>query len=58
MATSVPFMVIGSLSNGVFERRTPTGSGLFHTRAMFFTKMFGQIVCIRVKKHSKTNVVA
>ena len=55
---SVPFMVIGSLSNGVFERRTPTGSGLFHTRAMFFTKMFGQIVCIRVKKHSKTNVVA
>ena len=28
MATSVPFMIIGSLSNGIFERRTPTTFGL------------------------------
>ena len=29
----------------------------FYSWAMFFAKVFVQIVCVRVKKHGKTNVV-
>ena len=53
---------IGSLiSNGLlidFERCTSTGSGLYFIACNVFAKMFGKIVRIRVKKRSKTNVLA
>ena len=48
---------LGSLSNGAFEQCASTGSGLFLFLGNVFAKIFGQIVCIRVKKHGKTNVV-
>ena len=48
---------IGSLSSDVFERRVSTGSGLF-AQSCDFKQTFGQIVFIRAKKLSHTNLVA
>ena len=48
---------LGSLCNGAFEQCASTGSGLFLFLGNVFAKIFGQIVCTRVKKHAKTNVV-
>ena len=48
----------GSISNDVFERRTSTGSGLFALYGREFEQIFGQIVSIRVKTLSNTNLVA
>ena len=50
--------ILGSLSSDVFERRTSTGSGLFALLSRNFDQIFGQIVSIRVKKLSNTNMVA
>ena len=41
----------------VFERRTSSGSGLFALLSLVFEKNFGQIVFLRVKTLSNTNVV-
>ena len=51
-------MLIESLSSDVFERRTSTGSGLFALLSGNFDLIFGQIVSIRVKTLSNTNMVA
>ena len=48
--------VIGSLSNNVFDRIS-TGSGLFTLFGRDFKQILGQIVSIRVKTLSKTNLV-
>ena len=48
---------LGSLCNGAFEQCASTGSGLFLFLGNVFAKIFGQIVCTRVKKHDETNVV-
>ena len=50
--------LLGSLSSDVFERRTSTGSGLFALLSSNFDHIFGQIVSIRVKTLSNTNMVA
>ena len=51
--------ILGSLSGDVFERRTSNGSGLFPLLSQdFFKQIFGQIVFIRVKTHSNTNLLA
>ena len=42
----------------VFERRTSTGSGLFALLSRNFDQIFGQIVSIRIKTRSNTNMVA
>ena len=47
----------GSLSNSVFERRTSTGSCFFAPLRRDFEQIFGQIVSIRVKTLSNTNLV-
>ena len=47
----------GSLSNSVFERRTSTGSCFFTPLRRDFEQIFGQIVSIRVKTLSNTNLV-
>ena len=47
-----------SLSNDVFERRTSTGSGLFALLGSVFEQILGQIVSLRVKTLSNTNLVA
>ena len=52
------YSTIGSLSSDVFERRTSTGSGLFALLSRKFDHIFGQIVSIRVKTLSNTNMVA
>ena len=49
--------IIGSLSNSVFERRTSTGSCFFAPLRRDFEQIFGQIVSIRVKTLSNTNLV-
>ena len=46
-----------SLRSDVFERRTLTGSGLFAHLSCDFEQTFGQIVSIRVKTLSNTNLV-
>ena len=51
-------MLIGSLSNDVFERRTSTGSCPFSFLRDGFAQIFSQIVSIRVKKLSNTNYIA
>ena len=56
--TSLSQLPIASLSKDVFERRSSIGSEFFSFLGNVFAKIFGQIVCIRVKKHGKTNVVA
>ena len=48
----------GSLSSGVFERRTSTGSGVFALFGRDFEQILGQIVSLRVKALSNTNLVA
>ena len=49
---------VESLSSDVFERRTSTGSGLFPHLSCDFEQTFGQVVSIRVKTLSNTNLVA
>ena len=49
--------ILGSLSNSVFERRTSTGSCFFAPLRRDFEQLFGQIVSIRVKTLSNTNLV-
>ena len=51
-------VIIGSLSNDVFERRTLTGSCPFSFLGDGFAQIFSQIVSIRVKKLSNTNYIA
>ena len=52
-------MPIGSLiSSDVLERRMLNGSGLFALLSRGFEQMFGQIVSIRMKTLSNTDVVA
>ena len=55
---SVCTLLIGSLSNSVFERRTSTGSGLFATLASGWVQNPGQIAFIRENKLSNTNFLA
>ena len=50
--------ILGSLSNSVFERRTSTGSCFFAPLSRDLEQIFGQIVSIRVKTLSNTNLVA
>ena len=51
------YFSIGSLSIDVFKRRTSTGSGLFALLSRDFEQIFRQIVSIRVKTLSHTNLV-
>ena len=46
------------LSSDVFERRTSTGSGFFALFGRDFEQKPGQIVSVRVKTLSNTNLVA
>ena len=50
--------IIGRLSSDVFEQGTSTGSGLFAHLSCEFEQTFRQIVSIRVKTLSHTNLVA
>ena len=52
------FALLESLSSDVFERRTSTGSGLFAHLSCDLNKFLGQVVSIRVKTLSHTNLVA
>ena len=47
-----------SLSKAVFERRSSAVSGRFAFLGSDLARIFGQIVSIRVKKLSKTDLVA
>ena len=51
-------MLLGSLSNNVFERRTSTGSGLFSFFDGGFAQIFSQIASITVKKLRNTNFIS
>ena len=51
-------LIIGSLSNNVFERRTSTGSGLFCFFDGGFAQIFSQIASITVKKLRNTNFIS
>ena len=51
-------VIIGSLSNNGFERRTSTGSGLFSFFAGGFAQIFSQIASITVKKLRNTNFIS
>ena len=53
-----PIMPIGSLSSDVLERRMLNGSRLFALLSRDFEQMFGQIVSIRMKTLSNTNMAA
>ena len=51
------FRIIFTWNNDVFERRTSTGSGLFALLSRDFEQIWGQIVSLRVKTLSNTNLV-
>ena len=51
-------LILGSLSNSVFERQTSTGSGLFTTVSSGLVETLGLIVFIREKTLSNTNLLA
>ena len=51
-------VLLGSLSNNVFERRTSTGSGLFSFFDGVFAQIFSQIASITVKKLRNTNFIS
>ena len=53
-----PIMPVGSLSSDVLERRMLNGSRLFALLSRDFEQMFGQIVSIRMKTLSNTNMAA
>ena len=53
-----PIMPMGSLSSDVLERRMLNGSRLFALLSRDFKQMFGQIVSIRMKTLSNTNMAA
>ena len=48
---------LGNLSNNVFERFTSTRNGLFTLFGSDFEQILGQIVSLRVKTLSNTNLV-
>ena len=50
--------LLGSLCSDVFEQHTSKGSGLFAHLSCDFEQTFRQVVSIRVKTLSKTNLVA
>ena len=50
--------ILGSLSSSIFERRTSTGSELFALLGSGFVQTLGQMVFIREKELSNTNLVA
>ena len=50
--------LVGSLSNSVVERRTSTGSGPFASLGSGLFETLGQILFIREKKLSNTNLLA
>ena len=52
------WVLLGSLSSDVFERRTSTGSGRFALLSHDFEQIFGQIVSIRIKTLGNKNTVA
>ena len=47
-----------SLSSGVFDRRTSTANGVFALFGRDFEQILGQIVFLRKKALSNTNLVA
>ena len=51
-------LLLGSLSNNVFEPRTLTGSGLFSFFDGSFAQIFSQIASITVKKLRNTNFIS
>ena len=51
------FRIIFTWNNDAFERRTSTGSGLFALLSRDFEQIWGQIVSLRVKTLSNTNLV-
>ena len=51
-------LIIGSLSDNVFERRTSTGSDLFSFFDGGFAQIFSQIASIVVKKLRNTNFIS
>ena len=51
-------LLLGSLSNNVFEGRTSTGSGLFSFFDGGFAQIFSQIASITVKKLRNTNFLS
>ena len=51
-------ILIGSLRNSVFERRTSTGGGLFASLGSGLVETLGEIVVIREKKLTSTNSLA
>ena len=51
-------LILGSLSNDIFERRTLTGSGLFSFFDGVFAQIFSQIASITVKKLRNTNFIS
>ena len=51
-------LILGSLSNNVFERRTSTGSGLFSFFDGGFAQIFSQIASITAKKLRNTNLIS
>ena len=58
MTFPVARVLIGSLSNDVFEPCTSPGSGLFELFGRDFEQILWQIVSVRVKTLSNTNLVA
>ena len=58
MSRFLPYSYLGSLSNGVFERRTSTGSRLFASFGSGLVETLGLIVFIREKTLSNTNLLA
>ena len=50
--------LVGSKSNDVFERRASTRSSLFEFYGRDFEQILGQIVSVRVKTLSNTDLVA
>ena len=58
MLTSAVILILGSLSNSFFQRRTSTGSGLFASLGSGLVETLGKIVLIREKKLSNTTLLA
>ena len=58
MMRSLRPLIIGSLSDNVFERRTSTGSDLFSFFDGGFAQIFSQIASITVKKLRNTNFIS
>ena len=57
-AMHISFGLLGSLSNDVFERRTSNRSGLFAIVGRDVDQIYGQIISMREKTLTDTNLVA